>query len=184
MDSTGDEERILHEGRWLRLKQRGSWEYAERVHAAGLAVIIIALTPDRKLVFVEQFRVPIQSRTIELPAGLVGDVDSDEALELAAERELLEETGWQAQRIDWLMTGPTSAGMCTERIAFVRASGLSKVHAGGGHEGEGITVHEVPLDDAARWLCAKQSEGYELDPKLWAGIWLAERELDGTALRV
>ena len=170
---------VAWEGQWLRIRTRGTWEYAERVHAEGKAVIIIAVTPERKLLFVEQFRVPLQQRTIEMPAGLVGDQEGEDTLEMAAARELLEETGWQAGRIDVLMEGPTSAGMSNEVIAFCRATGLARVHAGGGTESEDITVHEVPVDDAARWLVQKMAEGYGMDPKLWAGLWLVEREPDG-----
>ncbi|MFN7294517.1 MAG: NUDIX hydrolase, partial [Lysobacteraceae bacterium] len=98
------------EGRWLRIRTRGTWEYAERTHAEGKAVIIVAVTPEQKLLFVEQYRVPLQQRTIEMPAGLVGDQDGEDTLEMAAARELLEETGWQAAHVEVLMEGPTSSG--------------------------------------------------------------------------
>jgi ADP-ribose pyrophosphatase len=168
------------EGKYLRLVRRGHWEYAERTNA-GHAVIVIAVTPERKLLFVEQFRVPMDAPTIEMPAGLVGDTQADDTLEAAARRELLEETGWLADEVKVLMVGPTSSGMSNELIAFVRARGLARVHAGGGDDSEDITVHEVPVDDAPRWLAAKMAEGYAMDPKLWAGLWLLDRDPDGTA---
>lgn len=174
------EAQVAWEGRWLRIRTRGSWEYVERTHAEGKAVIIVAVTPGRKLLFVEQFRVPLQQRTIEMPAGLVGDNLGEDTLESAAARELLEETGWQASHVEVLMEGPTSSGMSTEIIAFCRATGLTRVHAGGGDETEDITVHEVPVDEAARWLTAKMAEGYAMDPKLWAGLWFVERDPDGS----
>lgn len=174
-----DAPEILYEGRYLRMLRRGSWEYAERRHA-GSAVIVIALTPDDRLLFVEQFRVPINARTIEMPAGLVGDTHDHDSMETAARRELLEETGWQATAARLLLQGPTSAGMSTEMIGFVRATGLRRVHAGGGVGGEDITVHEVPRAEVPRWLAQKISEGYSLDPKLWAGLWLLEYDPDGT----
>ena len=122
-----DEPITLHEGKWLRLRQQGQWEYAERTNEGGLAVIVIAATPvlsERfvsdmdgqlreigiRVLFVEQYRIPVGARTIEMPAGIVGDIHAGESLELAAERELLEETGWQAAKIELLMIGPTSAG--------------------------------------------------------------------------
>lgn len=170
----------LHEGKYLRLKRRGTWEYAERTHAGGLAAIILAVTPDDDVLFVEQFRVPLQATTIEMPAGLVGDIHTEESVELSAIRELEEETGWRATDAQVLMTGPTSAGMSTERVAFVLATGLTQVGAGGGDDTENITVHAIPRTQAAAWLKRKLAEGYELDPKLWTGLWLIDHELDGS----
>ena len=170
---------VMCEGKYLRLVKHGHWEYAERTNA-GSAVIVIAVTPERKLLFVEQFRIPMGAPTIEMPAGLVGDLDAADTMEEAARRELLEETGWQADEVKVLMVGPTSSGMSNELIAFVRARGLSRVHAGGGDETEDITVHEVPVDEAPRWLAGKMAAGYAMDPKLWAGLWLLDHEPDGS----
>ena len=174
-----DEPKTIWEGKYLRMVTRGRWEYVERTNA-GSAVIVIAVTPEDKLVFVEQFRVPMNANTIEMPAGLVGDTDANDTLEDAARRELLEETGWLASEVKVLMVGPTSSGMSNEVVAFVRARGLSRVHAGGGDDTENITVHEVPVADAPRWLSAKMAEGYAMDAKLWAGLWLIDRNPDGS----
>jgi ADP-ribose pyrophosphatase len=174
-----DQVKTMWEGKYLRMVTRGRWEYAERTNA-GSAVIVIAVTPEDKLVFVEQFRVPMNANTIEMPAGLVGDTDANDTLEDAARRELLEETGWLASDVKVLMVGPTSSGMSNEVIAFVRARGLTRVHAGGGDDTENITVHEVPVADAPRWLAAKMAEGYGMDAKLWAGLWLIDRDPDGS----
>ena len=170
----------LYEGKYLRLVKRGSWEYAERANASS-AVIIVAVTPHGTLLFVEQFRVPMNAKTIEMPAGLVGDLDEADTIEDAARRELLEETGWEASEVKVLMVGPSSAGMSTELVAFARATGLRKVHDGGGDDSENIIVHEVPVAQAPRWLVQKMAEGYAMDPKLWAGLWLLDREPDGSA---
>jgi ADP-ribose pyrophosphatase len=175
-----EETRTLSEGKWLRLRKQGPWEYDERTNEGGLAVIVVAATPERKVLFVEQYRVPVGARTIEMPAGIVGDIHAGESLELAAERELLEETGWQADKVELLMIGPTSAGMSSERVAFVRATGLTKVHDGGGDESEQIIVHEIPIDTAPAWLADKAEQGFEMDLKLWAGLWLLDRNPDGS----
>lgn len=169
----------LYEGHYLRLKKRDNWEYAERTNA-GSAVIVIAVTPDEKLLFVEQFRVPMNANTIEMPAGLVGDLDANDTIEEAAKRELLEETGWQAEEVKVLMIGPSSAGMSNEVIAFARARKLTRIHAGGGDESENIIVHEVPVKEAALWLTQKMADGYSMDPKLWAGLWLLDKNPDGS----
>ena len=170
----------LYEGDWLRLVRIDHWESCERTHGQGMAVIIIAVTPADEVLFVEQFRVPLQAPTIEMPAGLVGDIHADESIEVSAIRELEEETGWTAAHAEVLMIGPTSSGSSSEKIAFVRATGLRKVGEGGGDGDEDITVHAIPRARAAAWLAQKIGEGYELDAKLWAGLWMIDHNLDGT----
>ena len=175
-----DAKETLYEGEWLRLVRRGKWESCERTHGEGMAVIVIAVTPADEVLFVEQYRVPLGARTIEMPAGLVGDDHAQDTLEAAARRELVEETGWEPAQVDVLLVGPTSSGMSNERIAFVRARGLRQVGAGGGVDSEDITVHAVPRADAPAWLMRKHAEGYELDLKLWAGLWMIEHNPDGS----
>ena len=172
---------VLYEGQWLRLVKIGRWESCERTHgSSGMAVIIIAVTPQDEVLFVEQDRVPLGARTIEMPAGLVGDDHALDTLEDAARRELVEETGWFPNKVEVLLIGPTSSGMSNERIAFVRARDLVKVGEGGGVDNEDITVHAVPRAQAPAWLMQKQIEGYELDLKLWGGLWMIEHNPDGS----
>ena len=54
------ERRILAEGKFLRLVAGNGWEWVERVNTSG-AVVIVAVTEDRQLVLVEQFRVPLDA---------------------------------------------------------------------------------------------------------------------------
>ena len=176
----GESRETLYEGEWLRLVRIGHWESCERTHAQGMAVIVIAVTPDDEVLFVEQYRVPLGARTIEMPAGLVGDDRAEDTLADAARRELIEETGWSPGRVDVLLVGPTSSGMSNERIAFVRALDLTRVGDGGGVDNEDITVHRVPRADAPAWLMRKHAEGFELDLKLWAGLWMIEHNPDGS----
>ena len=167
----------LCEGRWLSLRKRGRWEYAERNNPAG-AVIIVAVTPQDRVLFVEQYRVSILQNTIEMPAGLVGDLaeQPDEDALVAAQRELEEETGYRCARLEFIHRGPSSSGMSTEMISFVRARDLQKVGPGGGDETENIVVHEVPRSEAGAWLFARAAEGYSIDPKLFAGLWFIEHD--------
>lgn len=178
-----EESTVLFNGRWLRLRARGGWEYAERTNPGG-ASIIVAATPDGQTLMVEQYRKPIQQRTLEFPAGLIGDsaeFEGEAALD-SARRELLEETGWHAARMEALMGGPSSAGMSTEVMHFVRASQLTRQHAGGGLEGENITVHLVPIAHVAQFVLAAMQRGFAIDPKVYAGIWFLSHQIDGTPL--
>lgn len=174
-----DQTETLFNGHYLRIRRRGHWEYAERTNASA-AVIIVAITPDDHLLLVEQFRIPVNARSIEMPAGLVGDIEGGESVEAAAARELEEETGWRAGRIQYLMTGPSSSGMSNEQVAFVRALDLVKVGDGGGDDSEDILVHKVPRTQAAAWLAARMLEGYSIDPKLYAGLWFIGKNPDGS----
>lgn len=173
----------LHCGHHLRLCKRGHWEYAERLNPQG-AVVIVAITPDDHVLMVEQYRIPIQSRTLEFPAGLIGDQSdfSDESWRESAQRELLEETGWEAAKVEYIMGGPSSAGMTTEVMHFARATGLRQVHAGGGDASENIIVHRVPRADIAAFVAARMAEGYAVDPKVYAGIYFLTFDAGGSRI--
>jgi len=158
----------MWEGRFITAKRRGRWEYVGRARGIGAAVILaIEDAPDgRHVILVDQFRVPLERRCIELPAGLVGDETSGEDPELAATRELEEETGYHAGRIVNLGRFWSSPGMVSESFTLFRAHDLKKVSDGGGVPGEDIRVHRVPLDGLADFLAARREEGYAVDVKL------------------
>jgi len=169
-----DERQILAEGRHIHLVRRRGWEYAERPGTTGI-VAILAITDENQLILVEQYREPLRKPVIELPAGLADDVHGGEAeaLATAAQRELLEETGYQAEELVYLTEGPPSAGLSDEVITFFRATSLRKVGDGGGVGRESIKVHEVPLADAASWLQGAAARGLLVDPKVYTGLYFA-----------
>jgi len=171
-----DPKTTLHAGKFLALIQEGHWEYAHRTNATGAAVIV-AVTEEQKLVLVEQYRIPVHSRTIELPAGIIGDEPgaSNEAQATAARRELREETGFEAGQIETLTHGPASAGLGSEVLTLFRATRLRRVGAGGGVAHENITVHEVGLGEVHAWLEAKAKSGVLIDPKVYAGLYFLSR---------
>jgi len=158
-------------GKHLRLVRSGRWEFAQRVQAHAIAVIV-AITNDDRLILVEQDRIPVGARVIELPAGLVGDEEAGEPIVEAARRELIEETGYDADRVTVIGRGPSSAGLTDEMVTMVRAEGLRRVADGGGVAGENITVHEIALAELDAWLRAREAEGCLIDWKIWAGLWL------------
>jgi ADP-ribose pyrophosphatase len=166
-----EEHQIVYEGKYIRARLCGRWEYVER-NGASAGVVIAALTPENKLLLVEQFRVPMQQRVIELPAGLAGDLDDPhEAWLQAAKRELHEETGYEADQWVECTFGPPSAGLSTEQVAIYLARGLKKTARGGGEASEDIQLHEIPLEEVPTWLREKQAEGLALDPKIFAGLY-------------
>jgi ADP-ribose pyrophosphatase len=163
---------VLGEGKYIRLYCEDGWEYVTRPHLTGI-VVIVPITDDGKLILVEQPRKAVHNRVVELPAGMVGDVDASETLAAAASRELIEETGFAAREIVLLAEGPTAVGISDEIISFFHARGLTRVGPGGGDDSEDITVHEVPLAEVRRFLAAKIAEGRCVDPKIYAGLFLA-----------
>jgi ADP-ribose pyrophosphatase len=165
------EHRVVWEGKYLRAKVAGHWEYAERPNSPA-GIVIVAVTDDGELLLTEQFRIPVQKNTIELPAGLSGDdhYHGEQYVE-AARRELQEETGYKAETWEELTGGPPSAGLSNEVVVFYRARNLRKVSEGGGEGPESIRVHHVPLRDVRNWLKAKEREGLMIDPKIFVGLY-------------
>jgi ADP-ribose pyrophosphatase len=166
----------LHTGKFLSLVKEGHWEYADRTNATG-ASIIVAVTEEQKLLLVEQYRIPVHARTIELPAGIIGDEPggSDESHGEAARRELAEETGYEADHIIVLTHGPASSGLTSETVTLFLATKLRRVGVGGGVAHEDITVHEVPLDGINAWLEERARSGVLVDPKIYAGLYFIGR---------
>lgn len=149
-------------GKYLRLVTRGSWEYVERV--GGVRAVVILAQHDGKYILVEQTRVPLGNRRcIELPAGLVGDEDPDAGVEDTALKELEEETGYLAARVERLGDFYSSPGMVAEGYTLVRAH---DVKPGGRKVEEDIAVHLVAPADMARFIATRRGEGAAIDTKL------------------
>jgi ADP-ribose pyrophosphatase len=164
-----------YRGRYLSLLERDGWEYASRSNASCV-VVLVPVTDAGEILLVEQYRKPVGTKVIELPAGLVGDhAEPDEPVLEAARRELEEETGFAAERLQALMACPGSAGMSDEIIHFILATGLKRVGPGGGDASESIEVLPVPLSQVDAWLAARLAEGTLMDPKIYAALyWLQQ----------
>jgi ADP-ribose pyrophosphatase len=162
---------MVYAGRHLSMQMRGHWEYATR-NTASPAVGIVAMTPAGRVVLVEQHRPPVNGKVIELPAGLSRDLaeHASETLLEAAQRELLEETGYTAESWTELVSGYSSPGLTDESITLFLAEGLQRQGAGGGDHSENITVHEVPFHEVLAWL---KQQGAMADLKLLAGLFAA-----------
>jgi ADP-ribose pyrophosphatase len=155
---------VMCEGKFVRLLKRGKWEYASRTRNIG-AVVILAEYDD-KVILVDQPRVAVGARCIELPAGLVGDEDPSATVEETAIRELEEETGYTAESVERLGEFHASPGMVSEGFTLVRAHGVRKIGEGGGLAEEDINVHLVARADIPNFLEQKRAEGFAVDVKL------------------
>ena len=155
---------IVWQGKFITVRRRGTWEYVGRARNIHAAVVLAVIDGD--VLLVEQHRVPLGGRCLELPAGLVGDTSEGETVEAAATRELEEETGYRPSAIEVIGRFASSPGMVSETFTLVRATGLVRTGDGGGVEGEGIIVHRVPLADVPAFVAAKRAEGLFMDVKL------------------
>jgi ADP-ribose pyrophosphatase len=166
------ENTTVGQGRFLRLVSADGWEFAERIRASGV-VVIVPITALGELVFVEQYRPPLQSNCLEFPAGLAGDlVDAaDESLLVAARRELLEETGYEADDWQLLARAAPTAGLTSEVMTYFAARGLRQVARGGGVDDEQIVTHLVPLSQVRTWL-AEQARRVVVSATVYSGLYL------------
>jgi ADP-ribose pyrophosphatase len=151
-------------GKFVRAIRRGKWEYASR--ANNISAVVILAQHDGKVILIDQPRVPPDCRCIELPAGLVGDTDPDATVEDTAIKELEEETGFTAERVERLGEFYASPGILSEGFTLVRAHGVRKIGRGGGDENEDINVHLVPRPEIANFIEQKRAEGFGVDVKL------------------
>lgn len=166
LGTTGmDEEKIVWQGRFVTAKTKGKWEYVSRTRGIRAAVIL-AVDDQDHVILVDQFRVPLNRRCIELPAGLIGDDRDGEEDEAAAARELEEETGYHPGRMENLGEFHSSPGMVSESFSLFRAHDLVRVGDGGGVDGEDIIVRRVPLSGIDAAVRQWRAEGFAIDVKL------------------
>lgn len=158
------------QGRYLEIhlvpwNNGGTWEFVTRRNNVQAAVIL-ALTDNQEIILVEQFRPPLGRHCIELPAGLIGDMDATEDPFTSARRELLEETGFTARHWEALGEFASSPGMVGEVFHLFRATGLNRETAGGGVDGENITAHIVSLGQMLEFVEAARARGCAIDTRL------------------
>jgi ADP-ribose pyrophosphatase len=158
------EPETVWEGKYIKVRKLGTWEYVSRTRGVSAAVMLAI--DEGKAILVEQYRVPLGRMSLELPAGLVGDEEEGEEIEAAAIRELEEETGYRAERMVDLGRFHASPGMSSEGFTLLRAEGLTRVGPGGGVAGESIKVHLVPLAEVPAFIAEKRAAGMAMDVKL------------------
>ena len=153
------------QGRFVQACTRGKWEFAARV--GGIRAVVIFAEHEGKVILVEQQRAAVGGPCLELPAGLVGDKDKNATIEGTAIKELEEETGFTAERVERLGDFHASPGMLSESFTLVKAQGVRKVGEGGGVQGEeDIDVHLVPGAELASFVEQRRAAGVAMDVKL------------------
>lgn len=143
----------------------------EVVHHPG-AVAVVPLHDDGTVTLVRQFRAALDGELLELPAGL-RDVEG-EPDERTAERELIEEAGLAADRLELLVTFHNSPGYCDESVSVFLATGLREVeHDRQGIEEHHMTIERLPVDDVLAMIRA----GLVTDAKTIIGLSLTAGRL-------
>lgn len=108
------------------------------------AVAVVAVTPEQKIVMVKQYRKPLEKPLVEIPAGKLEGTDSPEE---TAARELKEETGYTAGRLQKIASFYTSPGFADEIVhlyeAFELQAGEPETE-----EDEFIELMEISLKEA------------------------------------
>jgi len=147
------------------------WESFERVNCKGI-VVIVPVTDDAEFLLTRQFRPPVGKYVIEFPAGLN---DKGDTLKGAAERELLEETGYTAKEMICLAEGPMSPGASGEILTAYLAKGLEFKGVGEKDEAEDIEVIKAPVNRLDSILSELRSKGNLIDLKIYGLIALAKK---------
>lgn len=136
------------------------------------AVVIIGILDDGRLLFEKQYRYPLRRDFLELPAG---KIDAGEAIETTARRELLEETGYEADEWRYLGVMHPCIGYSDERIEIFLARRMRKVAEPSLDHNEFLDVLSLTLEEA---LCAIR-EGRLTDAKTITALFWAEKVLNG-----
>jgi ADP-ribose pyrophosphatase len=172
--------RVLHRGRYLEFRQvtieRADGTRSERdIVAHPGAVTIVAVYPDDRILLVRQWRVPAGRALLELPAGTLDVHDGrTEDPDVAARRELEEETGYRAGSWRKVSSFWTAPGFATELMHLYIARDLVPADEGrlGPDEDEHLELRRVTLDEAL----ALVDDGTIADAKSIVGILALDRE--------
>ena len=139
-------------------------------------VHMLAITPEGLVPVLRQWRAPLDDWVWELPAGVCDR--EGESLTQAARRELLEETGFLAGRVELLFTGTVSPGFTNELYNAFLCRELTRQSPGGGTGGERLVVHLVPFDALEDHFMQAVRSGELVDAKVLTLLLLARRALE------
>ena len=181
-------ENVLYDTKYLQLKSTKSktgsdWVYAHRPNAKDV-VIIVPVIDNKKVLFIIEERPPlvaegIASRSIAVPAGLVGDEREGESIEDAIRAELLEEAGLVADRIKIMTRRTASSPGCVSETVTIAIAYINeyKVVSEPINDG-GVIVDRVLVDikDIYSWLKEQEKKGYALAAQTLAGLFYLKGE--------
>ena len=173
---------ILYDTKYLQMKKAKSklgadWVYAHRPNAKDV-VIIVPVIENRKVLFIVEERPPlvaegIASRSIAVPAGLVGDERKNESVEDAIRAELLEEAGLKADRIEIKTRRAASSPGCVSEIVTIAIAYINEYEIVSKPVDDGGVIVDrilVDIDNIYPWLKEQEEKGYVLAAQTLAGL--------------
>lgn len=146
-------------------------EIAERTVGQNV-VSAVAVTRKKEVILINEFRPSMGAEVIGLPGGKC-DIPG-EYVENTVRRELVEETGYEAEKMTKLFGGPVSPGLSPEYMTVYLAEGLKLT---GGKIEDKIQVYEIPLDGFEEWFAGKERMGILVDVQARAYIEYARARL-------
>lgn len=149
------------------------WKAVDRTNGPNV-VLVTAITEKDEIVLVKEFRPPVNAEVIGLPAGRC-DIPG-EYIKDTAQRELEEETGYTAEKLTKLFSGPVSAGLSSEFLTVYLAEGLKLA---GKKIEEKIEVYKIPLECLEEWFAGQEERGILVDVKTRAFARYAKEKLGG-----
>jgi ADP-ribose pyrophosphatase len=172
---------VVYSGKFLRVvndyfqsdKGTGVWETVERLNVNNGAVVVVALTKDNEIILERNWRVPLQSYVIQLPAGLTDK--TGETIENTARRELLEETGYLANELIPLIDTPESAVLTPTSVVHYLAKNVEYIGNEKRDTAEEIEVIKIPLSELDDFLLNLPQDTL-LDLRVTGLLWVLEKK--------
>lgn len=173
---------ILYDTKYLQLKKTGRWFYAHRPNVSDIVIIVpvVRCKDGDEIIMLKTKRPPLVAEgvskfNIELPAGLVGDEVENEDIIEAAKKELLEETGYRAEKITVLTRKLSSSGGLSSECAAVVLAEITDDKIVSPPQSDGGIIIEcirVKIKDVKSWLKAQEIEGNSIGSQTLAGLYL------------
>ena len=178
MDEKTVEQKSVYKGRIINLRvdkvllPNGRKALREIVEHPG-AVAVVPVLPDERIVLVRQFRKPVEESLLEIPAG---KLEKGESAETCAMRELEEETGFRAGKLEKILKFLPSPGFSDECIHLFKATELQKGRKNT-EDDELIEQVFLSVSETVKLI----EEGKIKDGKTIIGILIVERGISSRA---
>ncbi len=153
----------------VKAGKKGVWECLERPGG----VLVFALTKSKEVILEKIFRIPIESYSIELPAGTQDKKNEDP--KKTARRELLEETGYLAKKLTLVFKCQLSPWIASSPGLLFFAPDVEFVGREGGEDAEEIEVIKIPLKNLEKFLI-KQSKKTPVEISVFGALAILKKK--------